>query len=60
VQAPLWHVSVWVQLLPSLHVVPLGSAGLEQVPVDGLHVPAVWHWSGEGQITGGPLLHVPF
>jgi hypothetical protein len=23
----------------------LGLAGLEQVPVEGLQVPAVWHWS---------------
>jgi len=39
VQVPFSHVSVCVQALPSLHAVPLAAAGLEQVPVDGSHVP---------------------
>ena len=43
VQVPLWHVSVCVQALPSLHVVPFGSAGLEHCPVVVLHVPPEWH-----------------
>ena len=38
--APAWHVSVCVQALPSVHVVPFGAAGFEHVPVPGLHVPA--------------------
>jgi hypothetical protein len=42
VHAPVWHVSVCVHMLPSLHAVPLALAGFEQ-PVLGLHVPAVWH-----------------
>ena len=32
--------------------VPFGLAGLVQVPVVGLQVPAVWHWLGVGQVTG--------
>src|SRR5439155_506120 len=46
--APLMHwpavqTSPTVHPFPSLHVVPFGFAGLEQTPVDGLHVPASWH-----------------
>jgi len=43
VHVPLWHVSLTVQNSPSLQLVPFGAAGLEQVPVVGLHVPATWH-----------------
>jgi len=43
VHTPLWQVSVCVQASPSLQVVPLGAAGVEQVPVEGLQVPATWH-----------------
>ena len=43
VQVPDWHVSVCVQRLPSLHVVPLALAGFEQTPVEVLHTPAAWH-----------------
>jgi hypothetical protein len=39
-QAPAWHVSVWVQALASLQVVPLGALGFEHWPVAVLHVPA--------------------
>jgi hypothetical protein len=39
VQAPDWHVSVWVHALPSLQAVPFGAAGFEQ-PVAGSQVPA--------------------
>ena len=42
-QAPAWQVSICVQALLSLHVVLSGFAGLEQTPVAGLQVPAVWH-----------------
>jgi hypothetical protein len=45
VHAPDWHVSVCVQALPSLQVVPLAAVGLEHTPVEGLQVPATWHWS---------------
>src|SRR5437667_81451 len=43
VHTPLWQVSVCVQASPSLQVVPLSAAGLEQVPVEGSQVPATWH-----------------
>ena len=45
--------------LPSLQPSPSGRAGLEQVPVAGLHVPARWHWSGGGQTTGSAPVHAP-
>jgi hypothetical protein len=59
-QVPLWQVSVWVHASPSLHVVPLDATGFEHVPVEGLHVPAVWHWSDAVQTTELPAVHVPF
>ena len=40
VQTPLWQESLCVQALPSLQAVPLGAAGLEQVPVFGSQLPA--------------------
>ena len=40
VQVPFWQVSLRVQALASLQVVPLAFAGFEQTPVAGLHVPA--------------------
>jgi hypothetical protein len=63
VQTPAWQVSVWVQASPSSQGVPSFLAGLEQTPVSGSQSPAVWHWSGAGQITGllpvqTPLWHV--
>jgi hypothetical protein len=33
VQVPAWQLSPTVQASPSLHAVPLESAGLEQLPV---------------------------
>jgi hypothetical protein len=59
VQTPAWQLSVWVQELPSLHEEPSALAGFEHVPVVGLHVPGVWHWSGVPQITGLPPTHTP-
>jgi hypothetical protein len=56
---PAWHESVCVQALPSLHVVPLGAAGFEQVPVDGLHTPATWQASVAAHVTGFAPVHVP-
>jgi hypothetical protein len=50
-QAPDWQVSLWVQALPSLHAVPLFAVGFEHAPVDGLHVPATWHWSDAAHVT---------
>jgi hypothetical protein len=59
VQIPDWHVSVCVHALPSLHAVPFDFDGLEQIPVDGSHVPAVWHWSLAVQTTGFDPVHTP-
>ena len=53
-QRPAWQVSPVVQALPSLHVVPFATTGFEQAPVDGLHVPAVWHWSCAVHVTVFP------
>ena len=58
VQVPLWQASAVVQALPSLHVLPFALFGFEQTPVDGLHVPAAWHWSRAVQVTADPV-HVP-
>jgi hypothetical protein len=52
-------VSFWVQALPSLQAVPLGKAGLEQVPVAGLQVPTPWHWSLAVQTTGFDPVQTP-
>src|SRR5438128_1184987 len=51
-QAPAWQVSLCVHALASLQLVPLGLAGLLQVPVVGSQVPAVWHWSAAVHTTG--------
>jgi hypothetical protein len=48
-----------VHALPSLHDVPLGAVGFEQVPVDGLHVPGTWHESDAVQVTGLEPVHAP-
>jgi hypothetical protein len=40
---PFVQTSLVVQPLPSLQSVPFAAVGFEQVPVDGLHVPALWH-----------------
>ena len=42
-QLPFWQVSLVVQALPSSQSVPLGLFRSEQMPVAGLHVPAMWH-----------------
>jgi hypothetical protein len=45
-------------LLP-VHAVPSVAAGFEHTPVDGLHVPATWHWSVAVQVTGLVPVHTP-
>jgi hypothetical protein len=52
-------VSVCVQALLSLQVVPLAAVGFEQVPVEVLQVPLVWHWSLAVQVTGFPPVQTP-
>ena len=59
VHVPVWHVSVCVQKLASLHAVPFALTGLEQTPVATAQVPAVWHWSSAVQVTGLAPVHVP-
>jgi hypothetical protein len=59
VQTPALQTSVWVQLLLSLQLVLSGLAGLEHFPVVGSQVPATWHWSGVGHVTGLAPTHVP-
>ena len=58
-QVPDWHVSVWVQALPSLQDVPSAAFGFEHVPVAGLQVPATWHWSLTVQVTGLEPVQTP-
>jgi hypothetical protein len=60
VQAPDWQVSVRVQALPSLQAVPFALLGFEHRPVEGSHVPTVWHWSLAVHATGLLPAHVPF
>jgi hypothetical protein len=59
VHAPAWHVSFRSQALPSSHAVPFVAAGFVHVPVEGLHVPATWHWSAAAQVTRLPAVHAP-
>ena len=49
-----------MQASESLQDVPFGAAGFEQMPVPGLQVPGVWHWSEAVQTTGLDPAHVPF
>jgi hypothetical protein len=59
VQVPLWQVSVCVQALPSLQIVPLVAlVGVGQAPVAGLHVPATLQ-VGAVQVIVGPGTHAP-
>src|SRR6185295_13082380 len=59
VQAPPWQVSVCVQALPSVQVVPSGAAGFEHTPFAGLQTPATWHASLAVQTTGFEPVQVP-
>jgi len=58
VQTPAVQTSVCVQRLPSLHAVPLATAGFEQ-PVEGLQTPATWHWSSGVHVMGLPPVQTP-
>jgi hypothetical protein len=58
-QVPLWHASPSVHALPSVHAVPFVATGFEHAPVDGLHVPTVWHWSLAVHVTGFDPVHTP-
>jgi hypothetical protein len=43
VHVPFWQVSPVKHAFPLLQAVPLLATGLVQVPLEGWHVPAVWH-----------------
>jgi hypothetical protein len=57
-QAPLRHVSVCVQALPSSHLVPSAFATAVHAPVVWLHVPVLQASVSALQSTGVPALHV--
>jgi hypothetical protein len=59
VQAPAWHESAVVHASSSLHGEPFGRLGFEQTPVDGLQVPASWHWSDAVHVTAVPATQEP-
>jgi hypothetical protein len=59
VQDPATQVSFRSHAFPSLQVVPSATVGFEQTPVDGLHVPAAWHWSDAVQVTVLPAVQDP-
>ena len=50
VQAPAWQVPE-PGPLPALQALPSALAGFEQAPVEGLQLPAAWHWSWAAQVT---------
>ena len=58
-QLPSLQASFRVQGLLSVHSVPSGFAGFEHVPFAGSQVPATWHWSAAGQLTGLLPVHIP-
>ena len=58
-QTPAWQESVRVQALASSQAVPFGFEGLEQRPVEGLQIPALWHWSCAEQLMGFVPRHAP-
>ena len=59
VHVPLWQASAVVQAFPSLHVVPFAAVGFVHAPVEGLQVPATWHWSCAVQVMGLLPVQVP-
>ena len=49
---PALQASPVVHALPSSQALPFARAGIEHRPVEGLQVPASWHWSDAMQTTG--------
>src|SRR2546427_438105 len=47
---PLSLLSVFPIALAAVQGLPPATAGLEQLPVAGSHVPATWHWSRVVQV----------
>jgi hypothetical protein len=60
VQMPFWQVSLMVQALPSLQLVPLVLLVTGHIPVDGTHAPTVMQAVGAGHVTGTPATQTPF
>jgi hypothetical protein len=58
-QIPVEQASTVVHALPSEQVVPWGASGFEQAPVEGLHVPALWHASEAAHTTGSAPTQTP-
>ncbi len=58
-QTPPWHVSVWVQALPSAQTDPFAFGGFVHAPVVGLHVPTSWHCERAVHVTGFAPVHAP-
>src|SRR5262245_14070337 len=58
-QEPAWQVSPLVHALASLHGVPFGAGGLEQVPVIGSQTPGRKQPPGGGQTNGLLPKHMP-
>src|SRR3569623_1357227 len=56
---PASQVSAPLHALPSLHDVPAGFAGFEQIPVAGAQVPGAWQASGAAHTTGVPAPQEP-
>ena len=48
-----------MQVLPSLHAVPLVATGFEHTPVEVLQVPTVWQASSALQVFGFEPTHEP-
>jgi hypothetical protein len=60
-QVPFMQLSGDVHGSPSLQLVPLVAfVGAEQLPVDGLQVPATLQVAAAGQVTGLLPVQVPF
>src|SRR5437870_3444368 len=59
VQTPALQTSPSVLASPSLHGLPSGVTGFEQVALSGSQTPASWHWSWAVQTTGLTAVHVP-
>jgi hypothetical protein len=59
VHTPAWQVSVWVQALPSLQVVPSGRFGTTQVWVTGSNTPGPWHSPAGAHVTGSVETQAP-
>jgi hypothetical protein len=60
VHVPDWHVSGFVQKMPSLQAEPFGLIGFEHCPVVGSHTPISWHWSSGVHGAGFEPVQNPF